>query len=274
MLGGSIEYFFKREEVFSELFKLLFKNSKINLETIVEKFDTNTLPKEFVKNFIVSLRKELLKDIDFDKILADKELFISIQGISKDIEDIVKSSDIATREVIKIHKILEQRIGNSFSYKDFVDTYTKNATNNLSQVNFLGLGVDISIKRSRKNLQDIFVRPNFNIITKKNGAGEAQSMINFNNSREQKTLKYEHIFSYSDKLVVLGNPGSGKSILVKSIVCAILLKQKSEFHNKRIIHNLPFRMELRKYLAYKKENRGNILRYLASLLEEEYGINN
>jgi len=271
ILGGKIEYFFKTESVFKELIKLIFINSNINLENISNNFDTNTLPPDFILEFITELKNELLTIRDFDSIIADKELFILISGISNETESLAQNSNLALSEIRRIKDLLEERIGNKFLLNDFLIKYSENAVNNLSQVNFIGLGVDISKKINRKNLEDIFVKPYFKVIHNKfiKNHKDYEDEFIFD---EESEINYEQLFNYSDKIIILGNPGSGKSILIKSIICEILNKNNADSSHENLINCIPFRIELRKYLAFKKQNRGNIIKYLNSLLEEEYGI--
>lgn len=272
ILGGRIEYFFKTDIVFKELIKLIFINSVVDIDTISNNFDTDTLPPNFILEFINELKIELKKNRQLEKIISDKELFILIYGISNDIQIIAENSNLKLEEIKSIKELLEQRIGNKFLFDDFLRKYSENAINNLSQVNFIGLGVgvDISKKINRKNLDDIFIKPNFKL----NDNKFLKCQKNYDDLIEEEDfdIKYSQLFNYSDKSVILGNPGAGKSILVKSIICNILNKNYTEFNKEEIIEYLPFRIELRKYLSFKKHNRGNILKYLNSLLEEEYGI--
>jgi hypothetical protein len=272
VLGGSIEYFFKKDEIFGELIKLLFKNSKIDPSKISEIFDTRTLPSGFVEEFVLELRIELLKDQEFDKILSDNELFIAIVGIGQDVAVIAKNSTITTTEVSRISKILDERIGKSFDLSKFIELYSKNALNNLSQVNFIGLGIDISIKKNRKKLNDIFISP---ILVPFQDHSKVGKRINddFIYDHFFKTkIGYNDLLKSAKNLVVLGDPGSGKSILVRSIICDILLKSRStpeQFHD-----FIPFRIELRKYLAFKTTYNGTVTSYLKNILETEYQIPN
>lgn len=271
ILGGRMEYFFKSDNVFRELVKLTFVNSEINLDAIINSFDTDTLPPNFILEFIQELRQELLNDRQLSKIISDKELFILVNGISNDIDIIAANSNLTLQEIKSIKNLLQQRIGDRFLLADFLKKYTENAVNNLSQINFIGLGVgaDISKKINRKNLGDIFVKPKFKINENKFLKSNKEQYGNLYANDLQ--LNYDQLFEFCDKLVILGNPGSGKSLLVKSIICSILDK-KIDFENGDTVNYLPFRIELRKYLAYKIQNRGNIIKYLNSLLEEEYGI--
>jgi GTPase SAR1 family protein len=268
-LGNSIEYFFKKNEIFNELIKLLFRNSKINPENIAQYFDSKTLPDNFIQEFIVELRSELLKDQEFDKIFSDNELFITVLNLGQDVSIILNNSNITSGEVSRISKMMEEKIGRSFNFTDFIELYSKNALNNLSQINFIGLGIDISIKKNRKKLSDVFVLPNF-MPLKPHSTASIGDLLDDDDSPN--VISYNQILESCDKVVILGDPGSGKSILIKSLICDILLKNgkvptKFEDH-------IPFRIELRKYLAFKKGYRGNILGYLRASLEVEYQIPN
>jgi len=272
VLGGSIEYFFKKDEVFGELIKLLFRNSKIDPSKISEAFDTRTLPKGFMEEFISDLRIELLKDKDFDRILSDNELFIAIVGIGQDVAIIASNSNITTTEVRRISKILDERIGKSFDLNRFLEVYSKNAQNNLSQVNFLGLGIDISIKKNRKKLSDIFIAPTLVPFQDHSKVGRRINVELIPEHFFKIKIKYGDVLKSAKNLVVLGDPGSGKSILVRSIICDILLKSNTipeHFHD-----FIPFRIELRKYLAFKNAYNGTLTSYLTNVLESEYQIPN
>jgi hypothetical protein len=271
ILGHSIVTFFKKEIILNELVKLIFTFSKIDVTVISNSFDVDTLPLNFIEEFIEKLKIELLKDRDFEEIFVNKELFILIQSLDNNIEQIEKNSNLAKSEIITLRTLLEQRLGPLFSINHFIFNYTESAIRNLSQINFIGLGLDISVKRERKNIGDVFVKPNFKLGNKK--IINKKSILNSYENIDNDIISYNDLFNYSDKIIILGNPGSGKSILVKSIICNILEKN-DQFTNKDILNALPFRIELRKYLSFKKQHRGNILKYLNSLIEEEYGINN
>jgi len=271
ILGDSIDYFFKKEEVFNELFKLLFRSSVVNHEKIAETLDVTTLPNNFINEFVTELRQELLNDRVFDEILSNNELYIVFQGLSSSIKEIEHNSTITSIEITKLNKLLEEKIGSAFDYDQFIYLYTKNAINNLSQVNFLGLGIDISIKKNRKNLQDIFVKPFFEIAELKNSKKDLKADLF---GRQPEIIDYKNLLNVNDRIVILGNPGAGKSILIKSLICDILNKKSNEFKSKKVCEFVPFRIELRNYLAFKKEHKGNLVKYLIFILEHEYQISN
>lgn len=266
VLGGSIEYFFRNKTVFNELFKLLFKSAKIDENKISDIFDISTLPVGFISEFISTLRSELMKNRTFNEILTNNELYILFNGLSLGVEELVQNSIISTKEVEKLSKKIQERFGNEFDHSSFISLYKKNALNNLSQVNFIGLGIDISIKKKRKQLQDIFVKPIFDIIESNRKKTVNKKLIS---ERPSGDLSYDKIFKLGKKIVILGNPGSGKSIVVKSIICDILSNENSNFFGD-VKGYIPFRIELRNYLAFKKTHHGNLIKYLISNLENEF----
>ena len=269
--GGKIEYLFKHEEVLNELMKLLFTHSKINQNIIKDKFDTSTLPKGFLQEFIEILKIELQKDELFNSILSNKEIYLTVVGLDQSLKEIENNSSLSLKDIQRIKTLLEAKFKNNFSISSFIEAYSSCIINNYSQLNFIGLGLDLSIKKGkRKNLEDLFVKPNFNIdegdkkdLLKKNP--EFDDYVDFN---------LENIFDFNQSLVILGSPGSGKSILTKYITLKLIKNEKKEFANKEILNRIPFRLELRKYHNSKKENKEGLSKYLRSMLELEFGFSN
>lgn len=257
ILGGNIESFFLDKEIFSELFKILFKQAEINIEIINAKFDTSSLPDKFIEEFVLELRKVLLEDHFFHELLSDKEIFIAIVGLEENAEKIASYSQLTNQEVVRMRRFLEDRISDGFNYDDFITRYKNAGLNNLSQVNFLGLGISQHINKNRKNIFDIFVEPKLQPYDRQL-MYDMDGPISFDNEIEIKQLLSD------DKVVVLGNPGAGKSILVRYIMCLILQIDDIDY--------IPFRMELKNYVTYKKENHCGIISYLRTNLEVEYGL--
>jgi len=124
-------------------------------------------------------------------------------------------------------------------------------------LNFIGLGLDLNVKKGkRKKLEDLFVKPIFS---------EGKKINN---------RQLENIFDNDKSIIILGNPGSGKSILTKFITLKTIKKEKTIFTNSDITNRIPFRIELRKYHAFKKEKKGGLLKYLIHLIDLEYAISN
>lgn len=310
-LGGSIEYFFKDEDVLAELMKLLFIDSKVDKNIIAEKFDVETLPENFILEFIVLLRQKLHIDNNFKDILANKELYITVVGINENVEELAKISNLKLEELKKITFLLEEKSKQKFSLDNFLRRYKESLINNFHSIAFIGLELESQIKRKRKNLMNLFVKPSFeikNIKSKK--TFEYANVIDDNISLGALLEEYEikdlpipsgtisrvpkelqisvedlkevsfwlsnnlhKLFDLPNKkIVILGDPGSGKSILTKFITLSIIQNKEDTFSKKEIFDTTPFRIELRKYHAFKKEKKGGILKYMIHQLEHEYGI--
>ena len=276
ILGNSISYFFTQEEVFNELCKLLFVNQNVNPEVISQSFDDATLPNSFILEFITELKDELSKQPVFLDIIANKELFIAVKGISKNVEEISINSTLTNKEIREIKRILEKQFREKFNLDSFKSLYLKNLINNIGEINFIGLGIDPSIKKGkRKELDSIFVKPFFKLTSKYYLDKEANCNKQFEEKlswdNEEKRIHFQHIFDRKYNYVILGNPGSGKSLLIKSIILYISNKSK-QFNNEEILSYIPFRIELKNYLTFKKTRGGNLLKYLTNVLEEEYSV--
>lgn len=278
ILGNSISYFFTKPEVFDELGKLLFIDQNINLEIIDQSFDSSTLPKGFILEFIDLLKKRLVREPIFNQLLSDKKLFIAVKGLSKGIEEISNNSSLSLKEIIEIRRVLEKQFRERFNLESFKALYKKNLINNIGKINFIGLGIDPSIKKGkRKELDSIFVKPyfklssQFHIDQESKADKESAEISNWHVNRDK--IPFRKIFDRDYNFVILGNPGSGKSLLIKSIML-YLANEAKQFNSESILARIPFRIELKNYLSYKKNNGGNILKFLTSTLDDEYGVPN
>lgn len=267
-LGGNIENLFKHEDVINESIKLLFKDAKINHDIIKEKFDSNTLPEDFLIDFFTYLREELYKEKIFRDILENNKIYIILTGLNSNLETIVKETNLNTLEVRNIRNLLEKEFQKKFKFNEFIENYKKSILTNYSQINFIGLGIDLTIKKGkRKNLEDLFVAPSFTL-----NENEEIQIKTFPNIEDSNKIPLKNIFDFKNNLLILGDPGSGKSILTKLITLKIIQNEKEQFTNKNLINTIPFRIELRNYNIYKKEFNGNIVKYLTYLLESDFGI--
>lgn len=88
--------------------------------------------------------------------------------------------------------------------------------------------------------------------------------------RRENTISYKDIFNSNRSKVIIGNPGAGKSLLVKQAICKILTKDRSQFKSNFIYDTIPFRIELFKF---NKDRNGNGLEsYLSNYLKNALGI--
>jgi hypothetical protein len=269
--GGSIESLFRSSEVYEELLKLLFIDAKIDKNIISETIDLDTLPTGFYEEFIQTLKSKCSEDKELNKIFANKELYLTILGVGKNTNEIARFANLTHEEIKNIREILELRFNKQFSIEIFKQNYTRAALQTLSELNFIGLGVKSYIKKNRKKLKDVYVKPKFKLLEEQI---EAQVFDEDENSKlgSKKNFPLINLFDFNSNLVILGNPGSGKSILVKFLICSILENRDSVLANKELIERIPFRIELRKYVQFKKETKGGLLKYLAQTFETEYGL--
>lgn len=271
VLANDIEYFFTTKEVVDELIKLLFQNSKINIDNIYSFFDTETLPKNFIYELVNDLKKEILNDSKLREVFSNNEIHLTILGIGNNIEKITDHTFLSVEEITKIRILLQSQFDKNFDFDAFRKTYRESALSVISQVNFIGLGVKSHIKKNRKKLKDIFIEPKFGISNK-----EAFTIFNITSYDDNKSplVLFEQLFTFPKNMVILGDPGSGKSMAVKRIMCAILENDMKLIPTQEMQDSLPFRIELRKYLQFKKEKNKGIINYLSSLMETDYGVSN
>lgn len=285
VLGSRVDYFFRQDPLVEELIKLLFVNQKVSIEVISLKFDDSTLPHDFLFRFIELLKIEINKEPIFANLLANKEIYITLNGIGKSIDDIVKSSDLQAKEITKILKLLENQFSSSFDIDNFLNNYRSVLDTNIKRINHIGLGVDPSIKKGKiKDLSAIFIPPNFILKSAYHLKEETKSGIKYDDDvndyfedifEEANTvITFNSIFERPYNYVILGNPGAGKSLLLKSIQLYICGDNNIKIKNESIKSRVPFRIELKNYLSYKKQYAGNILKYISHSLECEYSIIN
>jgi hypothetical protein len=273
VLGGSISYFFNNEVIFSELIKILFFDSKVDINIINEQLDIQTLPDGFTLEFVELLKTNLFKEDEFHQILVNKELYAILLELNTDLNSICSSSNSILHEITKWRELTEDKNSNAFRFDDFKNEYLANAQNTLSQVSFIGLGLNSSIKKGRrKKITDLFIKPTFSISNESIKA--IPQKLKSELIDENLNIKFSKLFSFEKNLIILGQPGSGKSFLIKYIICSLIDSLEDEFENKDMYGILPFRIELRNYLTFKKDAKSNIIKYLSIVLEEEYGICN
>lgn len=261
--GGKIQFLFEKEDVFNETLKLLFFDAKVNLQIIERNFDTSTLQPTFLLEFLECLKKELYEDNFFRNILNDKNLYLTIVGINKDVKELSKISQLSLDELISIRKTLSETV--NFS----LEQYRKCIINDYSQLYFLGLGIESSIKKGkRKTLEELFVKPTF-VIDRENIELIEDNLEDY---FSHLNLNLDDIFAYEKNLVILGNPGSGKSILTKFITLKIIQGDRKSFLNESIFDRIPFRIELRNYHSFKTERSEGILNYLEQLLKVDFSF--
>ncbi|GAB1810767.1 NACHT domain-containing protein [Priestia megaterium] len=253
LLGGSIDTYFNEPLILEELMKLLFRDDKIDIEKLKISFDVNTMPDTFLDEYIYELKKELNKYHEFERIFADTRIHNVLFEMNDKLDSIAKN--------IKNND-------NQLNLSEFYEKYKKIALRNLIKINYFGLGLSPSVKRGEKTLNDIYVKPFFKIRTVAGKKEFAEYIFH-----EQEDLSINEIFSTNEdkNLVILGKPGAGKSLFGKYLMCSIFNKDTDEIPEP-IMEYIPFRIELRKYLPYKRSMNANIISYLTYILKTEFYI--
>ncbi|MGY3214273.1 SMEK domain-containing protein [Mucilaginibacter sp. HD30] len=213
----------------------------------------------------------------------------------------------------KINELLELqfsdlKIAQDFNYSDFATfkaSYTEKCLNNFSRLNFFGLSVS---RRPREvELYELFVPPLFtkknlfpsiryqrshkmtyqipifetnsellahSIIEKIHVASDVKRTYwSTDFFAEFATETLNDFFSDDHKLVVLGNPGAGKSSIIKFAICKILEGDETVFSNNDIYRYLPLRIELHKYNQAKVANNIGFAEFIMQTLAGEYQTN-
>ncbi|MCK9392299.1 MAG: NACHT domain-containing protein [Syntrophales bacterium] len=86
--------------------------------------------------------------------------------------------------------------------------------------------------------------------------------------RPAKAWTLSAIMAYERNFVILGGPGTGKSSLIKYTMCKIADRDASVIGSK-LIHRIPFRVELSAYNTFRSANNGGFAAFLANRLAAE-----
>ncbi|MGP4072889.1 NACHT domain-containing protein [Piscibacillus sp. B03] len=254
--GGSIDILFSEPSIFEELTRVLFRTTKVNIDKIKEEFDLSTLPDNIIEEFIYELKTELSTYHEFERIFSDTEMHDKIYEIGINLNDALTKSNL--------------------NYEDFLEEYKNTLLPSFKKINYFGLGLSPSVKRGEKSLDDIYVIPRFKSINDSvekdlKSENEIKKFLNFEQNDEE-NAKIKDLFVDSNKhVVVLGNPGAGKSILGKYLTCSII-RDDFTYISENLKGCIPFRIELRKYLPYKKKNDANLLEYIVHVVKTDFLI--
>lgn len=193
-------------------------------------------------------------------------------------------------------------------FDEFKRKYKDKCITNFSRLNFFGLS--LNNKPREVELYSLFVPPSFEIdaldmvydIQIKHTATKhfnfikhvdishlqdealkmAKTEKKYRHIAFEKLVSFSHksifeveiqlgdIFSGSRNLVVLGDPGAGKSSMIKYSICKILEGDSAIFKDHHILNKFPLRIELHKYNSAKSLSPLTISKYAENLLADEY----
>lgn len=227
---------------YKEFKNLKFENLEKEIPEILSNFNYELIrPSDF--NLWINSFPEIIETFFEIKKVTDNKL----------IED-AKKEIISKIENISTAKETEE-------IESFITNYKVASIEKLNIINFIGF--DLHRYRQRPTditLTELFVQPSFHQRIDETNK-KVESVIN-------KDLKIANIFKSEKNLIILGDPGAGKSLLVKFIIVQILLGKESSIGLRQYAKYLPFRIELRKYNEVR-ENK-SIIEYLADILTKEY----
>ena len=143
ILGNSVNYFFTQEEVFGELIKLLFVNQIVNEEVIAQSFDTSTLPKDFIFEFVNELKSKLSQEVIFQELLANNEIHKTVSDISENVKGISGDTIKMVSELTTIRKILQKQSKEEPNLNDFSEE--KNQYNRPDSIYVTTIGKKIKV---------------------------------------------------------------------------------------------------------------------------------
>ncbi|MBL7809534.1 MAG: NACHT domain-containing protein [Saprospiraceae bacterium] len=242
------------------------ENSNFNKLTlkVIKKY------KEFEKIRFAEIKNELPKILySFEyELIGPSDFDLWINNYPEIIDTFFEIKKVTDNSVIekKGNEILA-KIEESFSTKEkentaiFIENYKKISIEKLNIVNFIGF--DLHRHRQKPTditLTDLYVQPIFHPkITDENK--KAQTISN-------RDLKISNVFKHERNIILLGDPGAGKSLLVKYIIVQILSGNGEKIGLRQYKNFIPFRIELRKYNEVRDER--SILEYLADILVKEY----
>jgi hypothetical protein len=217
--------------------------------------------KQYLINIISRIKFELLRPEDYNLWINSYPEIIETFFEIKKVTDNSLIEKKTTEILGKIEGIFNSK--ENENVEDFISKYKKAAIEKLNVVNFIGF--DLHRYRQKPTditLTELFVQPAFyqriNEKTKK--------VINPLTS----TLKISNVFKSEKNIIILGDPGAGKSLLVKFLIVQILKNNEEKLGLRHFENHIPFRIELRKYNEVCESK--SVIEYLLDILIKEYQI--
>ena len=210
--------------------------------------------------FLKSLHYELIRPEDINLWINDYpnliEAFFEIKKVTDN--ELINTK---SNEIISTVKELLTPKPESKEINDFLQKYKSIAREKLNIVNFIGF--DIQKHRQRPDditLTDLFVQPSFR--QRANERNDKIFSVAYND------LKITNLFKTEKNIVILGDPGAGKSLLVKFIIVSILNDQSAKIGLRQFENYFPLRIELRKYNEVREKL--SLIEYISDVLNKDF----
>ncbi|RZK77084.1 MAG: NACHT domain-containing protein, partial [Pedobacter sp.] len=244
-----------------------------------------------------AIAKIIGKRLTFDikkNIWDARDLYKRVQSFT-DIDSIKDVKELLRMQFSELY--LSETLTKS-GFEKIKAAYSKTCLTNFSRLNFFGLSVQR--KPREVDLYNLFVQPKFTksstydfetidviksmktdiTLPWKIGKELPINDVFLNTTHKIRLLstiwdnkldtEFSEILSHQKHLAILGNPGAGKSSIVKYAICKILENDQTVFSYKQIYEFFPLRVELHKYNQAKNERKLGIIGYIEQLLAEEY----
>lgn len=242
-----LDGFNNESEILCEMKKESYRIVVAKKVLMAYNFEKGDIPEYLMKSIISDCL--MFYNAAYLKNISEKEGIISL------LEFNIKQQE----SLLEIKKAMKKFCENR-SFIEKLSDYKNSIKNKYDEVNFFGLGLESHKQKKKCKLENIFVKPSFKIL---NGMDRKEEDIGFD----------DILNTLIDKnRIILGNPGSGKSTLVKYIMFLIATNRKVFSNSETINDIIPFRIELRKYLKHKKNNNCTIIGYLKDSLQSEYQL--
>ncbi len=250
---------------------------KLKDKTFISEYDFDTILAKTLKKYkeFNSLEIKNVKPSVINYISKFKYEFITPQKINVWINDypVLIDSFFEIRKVTdnklikKESKKILKKIENITTKKDeenitvFTKKYYIVAKDKLDAINFIGF--DLHKHRQKPTditLSELYIQPNF----KQRVFDKNDRVI----SVVDNDLNISNIFKSEKNIIVLGDPGAGKSLLVKFVMLQIFTGKAAKIGLLKYENYIPFRVTLRKYYEVREKN--SIIEYLSNVLSNQY----
>lgn len=252
--------------------------SQISSEYIIKNFDFDLIIEQTINKYSklntvvdIKLKNEIKSIIDRFKFYAYiptdfnndlnkyKHLIDTYFDVKKVID--VNSFNMVKNELLQK---LDPDSKTKENIESFLKMYKVNAAEKLNVVNFIGFDIHRHRQKPKEvELNDLFVAPLFSKKIKTDNKDQEYYI--------ESDLKLSRALEGSKNLIILGDPGAGKSLLVKFIIHQLLSRNQDTIGNRKLLDYTPFRIELRKY--NERRETTSITKYLTEILSSEYNCN-